>query len=153
MSIPVSWFIQILNMSIGAAWAALLVMAGRMLLRRAPKFISYALWSVVLFRLVCPISFTSVLSLMPQPQTIPQEIIYAPQPEIESGFRFFDQTVNRSLPPATPAASANPVQLWLEIGSLVWQAGMVLMLAYCVISYRRFRGRLRAAVLRDGNVW
>ena len=153
MSIPVSWFIQILNMSIGAAWAALLVMAGRMLLRRAPKFISYALWSVVLFRLVCPISFTSVLSLMPQPQTIPQEIIYAPQPEIESGFRFFDQAVNQSLPPATPAASANPVQLWLEIGSLVWQAGMVLMLAYCVISYLRFRGRLREAVLREGNVW
>ena len=153
MSVPASWFIQILNMSIGAAWAALLVMAGRLLLRRAPKVFSYALWSVVLFRLVCPVSFTSALSLMPRPQTVPQEIVYAPQPEIQSGFRFFDQAVNQSLPPATPAASANPVQLWLEIGNLVWQAGFVLLLAYCVLSYLRFRKRLRGAVLREGNIW
>lgn len=150
---PVSWFIQILNMSLGAAWAAVLVMLGRLLLRRAPKMVSYALWSVVLFRLVCPVSFSSVLSLMPQPQTIPQDIIYAPQPQIQSGFIWFDQAVSQSLPPATPHASINPVQAWLEIGNLVWQVGMALMLAYCVISYLRFRLRLRGAVRLEGNVW
>ncbi len=133
MSIPVSWFIQILNMSIGAAWAALVVMAGRLLLRRAPKSFSYLLWAVVLFRLVCPVSFSSVLSLMPRPQTVPPEIIYAARPEIQSGFRFFDQAVNHSLPPAIPEASVNPVQLWLGIGSMVWQVGAILMLAYCVL--------------------
>ena len=67
MSIPVGWFIQILNMSLGAAWAALLVMAGRLLLQKAPKKIPYALWGVVLFRLVCPVSFTSIFSLMTRP--------------------------------------------------------------------------------------
>lgn len=150
---PVSWFIQILNMSLGAAWAALLVMIGRLLLRRAPKVFSYALWGVVLFRLVCPVSFTSVLSLMPKPRAIPQDIIYAAQPEVESGFVFFDQAVNNSLPPATPAASINPVQLWLELGNLVWQAGMALMLLYCLLSYLRFLGRLQGAVRLEGRVW
>lgn len=153
MSIPASWFIQILNMSLGAAWAALLVMAGRLLLRRAPKVFSYALWSVVLFRLVCPVSFTSIFSLMPRPQTIPQDIVYAARPEIQSGFTFFDQAVNRSLPPAAPAASINPVQLWLEIGNLVWQAGALLMFLYCVLSYLRFCRKLREATLREGNIW
>ncbi len=153
MSIPVSWFIQILNMSIGAAWAALVVMAGRLLLRRAPKSFSYLLWAVVLFRLVCPVSISSVLSLMPRPQTVPPEIIYAARPEIQSGFRFFDQAVNHSLPPAIPEASVNPVQLWLGIGSMVWQVGAILMLAYCVLSYLRFRRGLREAVLREGNIW
>lgn len=153
MSIPASWFIQILNMSLGAAWAALLVMAGRLLLRRAPKVFSYALWSVVLFRLVCPVSFTSVFSLMPRPQTIPQNIVYAARPEIQSGFTFFDQAVNQSLPPAAPAASINPVQLWLEVGNLVWQAGALLMFLYCVLSYLRFCRQLREATRREGNVW
>ena len=155
MSIPVGWFIQILNMSLGAAWAALLVMAGRLLLQKAPKKIPYALWGVVLFRLVCPVSFTSIFSLMPRPQTIPQDILYAPQPEIESGFVVFDQAVNQSLPPAAPAAnaSANPVQFWLEIGSLVWQVGALLLLLYCVLSYLRFSRRLGEATLREGNIW
>ena len=42
MSIPVGWFIQILNMSLGAAWAALLMMAGRPRLPLAPKKTPYA---------------------------------------------------------------------------------------------------------------
>lgn len=150
---PVSWFIQILNMSLGAAWAAVLVFFGRLLLRRAPKKVSYALWSVVLFRLVCPVSFSSAFSLMPRPQAIPQDIIYAAKPRIESGFVWFDQAVSRSLPPAAPYASANPVQLWLEMGNLVWQAGMALMLLYCAVSYLRFRLRLRGAVRLEDGVW
>ena len=150
---PVSWFIQILNMSLGAAWAAVLVFFGRLLLRRAPKKVSYALWSVVLFRLVCPVSFSSAFSLMPRPQAIPQDIIYAAKPRIESGFVWFDQAVSRSLPPAAPYASANPVQLWLEMGNLVWQAGMALMLLYCAVSYLRFRLRLRGAVRLEDSVW
>ena len=94
---PVSWFIQILNMSLGAAWAAVLVFFGRLLLRRAPKKVSYALWSVVLFRLVCPVSFSSAFSLMPRPQAIPQDIIYAAKPRIESGFVWFDQADRKSV--------------------------------------------------------
>ena len=152
--IPVSVFIQILNMSLGAAWAAVLVTAARLLLRRLPKHYSYALWGVVLFRLVCPVSlFSSSVSLMPRPQAIPQEIIYAQKPQVESGFVWFDQAVSSALPPATPAASANPVQIWLEIGNLLWQAGVVVLLLYCLLSYLLFLRRLRGAVLIEGNVW
>ena len=41
------FFLQIVNMSITASWIILAVLVLRLLLRRAPKKYSYALWSVV----------------------------------------------------------------------------------------------------------
>lgn len=151
--IPVSVFIQILNMSFAATWAAVLVIFARFFLRRFSHSYCYALWGVVLFRLVCPASFSSIFSLMPQPQTIPQDIVYAARPQVESGFVFFDEAVSSVLPPATPHASVNPVQIWLEVGNLLWQVGMALLLLYCLVSYLHFLGKLRGAVLIDGKIW
>lgn len=149
----VGLFIQVLNMSLAASWAALLVMGGRLLLRRAPRVFSYGLWCVVLLRLVLPFSFPSPASLMPRPQTIPQEIVHLPQPRIESGFAVLDQAVNQSLPPAAPQASATPVQRWLEIGAAVWLLVAALLAVYCVLSYLRFCHRLREATWLEGRVW
>jgi len=49
--------VSILNMSLTGGIAIVFVMLARILLRKAPKIFSYALWAVVLFRLVCPVSF------------------------------------------------------------------------------------------------
>lgn len=53
---------RILNMSIAAGIIIIIVMLVRLLLKRAPKIFSYALWGIVLFRLLCPFSFSSTLS-------------------------------------------------------------------------------------------
>jgi hypothetical protein len=39
----------------------------RLLLKPAPKIYSYVLWSVVLLRLICPISLEAPVSLVPVP--------------------------------------------------------------------------------------
>lgn len=49
------------NMSLTASVVIPAVLAVRLLLRRAPKVFSYALWAVVLFRLLCPVSVTSAV--------------------------------------------------------------------------------------------
>ena len=54
---------RILNMSIAAGIIIIIVMLVRLLLKRAPKTFSYALWGIVLFRLLCPFSFSSTLSV------------------------------------------------------------------------------------------
>ena len=54
---------KLLNMSLTASVVILFVLLLRLLLKKAPKVISYALWSVVLFRLLCPVSIQSDLSL------------------------------------------------------------------------------------------
>ncbi|QHQ60403.1 penicillin binding protein [Anaerocolumna sedimenticola] len=56
-------FLNIFNMSITAGYVILAVLLIRFLLKKAPKKYSYLLWSVVLFRLICPVSFTSVFSI------------------------------------------------------------------------------------------
>ena len=47
-------FLKVINMSWGAGIVILIVCLARFLLKRFPKYISYMLWSVVLFRLFCP---------------------------------------------------------------------------------------------------
>ena len=74
----VGLFIQVLNMSLAASWAALLVMGGRLLLRRAPRVFSYGLWCVVLLRLVLPFSFPSPASLMPGHRPFPRRLSTSP---------------------------------------------------------------------------
>ena len=54
-----SIFLQILNMSLTGSAVILLVLAARLMLKRSPKIFSYALWSVVLFRLLCPVSLSA----------------------------------------------------------------------------------------------
>lgn len=54
----------ILNMTLTASAVILLVLLARLALRRAPRIFSYALWMVVLFRLLCPVSVTAGISLM-----------------------------------------------------------------------------------------
>ncbi|MCM1057770.1 MAG: M56 family metallopeptidase [Firmicutes bacterium] len=79
-------FLVLLNMSLSGALVILAVLVVRLFLRRMPKLISYCLWAVVLFKLLCPVSFSLPVSL---PETengpvvesgivyyIPKEILY-----------------------------------------------------------------------------
>ena len=58
-----SLFRLMLKMSITASYVIVFVLMLRLLLRRFPRKYSYYLWSAVLFRLCCPFSFSSVLSI------------------------------------------------------------------------------------------
>lgn len=58
-------FLKVLNMSRAAGMVILVVLLARFLLKRFPKYISYMLWSVVLFRLLSPVIPESRLSPIP----------------------------------------------------------------------------------------
>jgi len=57
-------FLKVFNMSLTASIAILAVMLLRLLIHKAPKQYSYLLWGIVLFRLLCPISFQAPFSLL-----------------------------------------------------------------------------------------
>lgn len=54
----------LLKMSITAGITIILVLAARLALKRAPRIFSYLLWFIVLFRLICPVSFKSEYSAL-----------------------------------------------------------------------------------------
>ena len=133
-----SLFINVLNMSLTAGFVILAVIGVRLLLRRLPRIFSYVLWSAVLFRLLCPFSFSGALSLasiLDAPASsqgripyIPDNIGYMANPRITLPGAALSQTVSSLLPAAAPESSVNPMQLLLFAGSILWIIGMALML-------------------------
>ncbi len=63
-------FLHMLSMSITASLLAIAVLALRPLLKKAPKALCCVLWGFVAIRLLCPVSFTSPFSLIPQGLTV-----------------------------------------------------------------------------------
>lgn len=145
-------FLQILNMSFTASFVILVVIAVRPFLKKAPKMVLYSLWSVVLFRLVCPFSFESAFGFLGT-KPIPQNIAMMPTPQINTGFPAINDSVNAILPAATPAASMNPMQAVVAIGEFVWLCGIFVLAIYSVFSLLRLKYKLRDATLMRENIY
>ncbi|MGD9569924.1 MAG: M56 family metallopeptidase [Sedimentibacter sp.] len=106
-------------MSLTASYVIIFVILIRLLLKKAPKVISHALWGVVAFRLIIPFSFESMFSLMPRNTNavpIPHDIIYQQSLQINGGIEIVDSFVSNSLPVPTVGASVNPLQICVEVG-------------------------------------
>ena len=149
-------FLKILNMSITASYLVLAVILARLLLKKAPKFITVILWGLVAVRLVCPFSIDSILSLIPSAETVPADIMYAETPQITSGISQVNTAVNNIILPAvTPDAtySVNPMQVVIFVASIVWLIGIAAMLLYTLISYIRIRLKVREAVKSQDNIY
>jgi len=149
-------FLKFLNMSITAGWFVLAVIGARFLLKKAPRWISVALWSLVAVRLIFPFSFESLLSLVPDSEPIPPDILISSSPALDSGIPAVNQVVNPILSQVlspNPGDSINPLQVLAWIGTGIWILGMAVMGIYAVISTLRIRRRLREAVLLRGNIW
>jgi len=143
-------------MSLTASYVILFVMIVRLLLKKAPKAISYILWSVVAFRLIIPFSFESIFSLMPRNTNvapIPPDIIYQQSPKINSGIKAFDSFVNNSLPVPAIEASVNPLQIYVEIGAYIWILGIVALLVYSFVSVLLLKRQLKGAQLIEKNIF
>lgn len=155
-------FTTILNMSITASYVAVGVMLIRLLLRRAPRAYSYALWSAVLIRLLTPVTFASAFSLLgflrfgggqEDPAHlvyVPQEIGLAERPAVSTGIGSLDTLVNDSLPGASIGGSVNPMHIWMAGASALWLLGVVGLLAHGIYAYVRVAAKVRFATrLRD----
>ena len=142
-------FLKVLNMSITASWLILAVVLVRLLLKKAPKWIPCLLWGLVAIRLICPFSFESVLSLIPSSETFPANIAQQHKPAIHSGITIVNEAVNpviaESFSPA-PAGSANPLQIVIPVAAIIWIAGVVIMLAYALISYIKLKKAVSVCV-------
>lgn len=137
-------FLSLLNRSMAAGWLILAVVALRLPLKKAPRWITAALWGLVAVRLICPFSFESRFSLLPGADAIPPAALTAKHPAVGSGSSFLDPSLSESLAPQE-IASVNPLQVLLFAASLLWIAGMLVMLLYALVSSLRLGRRVREA--------
>lgn len=151
-----SFFLKIVNMSIAASWLILAVVLLRVVLKKAPKWINVLLWGIVAFRLICPFSFESALSLIPSAETISPEIMMDWTPEISTGVSSIDKVVNPIITDTfapEPIASANPLQLLIPVLAIVWAIGIIAMLVYAAVSYFRLQKKVGASLSVRDNIW
>lgn len=164
MELLKSVFLSVLNMSVTASLVAVAVIIARLPLKKSPKVFSYALWSAVLFRLVCPFSFSSRLSLlgfMPSSQAgsaparyIPEDAGMIKLPLVDIAFKRINAAFGSSIPPAAaPLAKLNPMDILIFLGALIWLTGMAVMLVYAAITYLRLKRRISTATLVSENIY
>ena len=149
-------FISVLNMSITASYVILFVILVRLLLKKAPKVISYALWGVVAFRLIIPLHFESIFSLIPRNTNtvpIPYDIIYQESPQFNSGIKVVDSFISEALPAPTIKASVNPLQIYTDIGAYLWALGIIALLVYSCVSVLKLKTQLKSAQLLEHNIF
>lgn len=154
-------FSGVLNMSMTGSVVILLVMLVRFLLKRSPKIFSYALWSVVLFRLLCPVAFTAPVSVLDVVEPDIREasdhtsmVSYLPD-DIGLNVDFVAIPVE-SQPVQQNATSGSTEQLRMtpmHAVALVWFAGAVGMTLYSVVQYLLLKRKLIGAVQLSGNVY
>ena len=150
-------FLKLLNLSISASWLVLVVLALRLVLKRAPKWVDVLLWGMVALRLMLPFSIESALSLIPSAETLSPEVVqFDPAPTITSGVELIDNAVNPSLSEsfaAAPLASVNPLYVWTYLAGWVWLIGLAAMLLYALVSYLRLRRCVRASIPLRENIY
>lgn len=129
----INYFFTILNMSYTACFVVGAVLLARLLLNwlHAPKIFSYALWAVVLFRLLCPISFESALSPLPSAEVISPQVVEQRVPQIHSGIALIDEPLNAHWQNSYYEGVTQPasqMQHWAGLAAGVWLAGAALLL-------------------------
>ena len=143
-------FSALLNRAVAATLLILAVCVYRALSQKAPKWTRLFLWALAGLRLCLPFSIQSAWSLVPSEKILDYETAqYAAKPEITSGIAALNQAVNPAFGEsfaATPAASVNPLQVWMHLAGLVWAIGVLALLLLTLVSVWKLRRRVQASI-------
>ena len=149
-------FLHILNASYRVSWLILAIFLLRLVLKKAPKWISVALWGIAAVRLVCPFSLESVFSLVPVGQLVSPDVMMDPAPTIQSGIPAVNAVINpifqQTFAPA-PGDSMNPLQLWLPLAAIIWLLGIAVMAVYTLVSYLKLKKQVSDSLCVQNNIY
>ena len=155
------------NLSLTASIVIVAVLIVRFFLRKAPRVWSYALWAVVAFRLICPVSFSSdfsLLSIVDAPaaesglvsgmvEYVPINIVHTRFPSVDLMIPELNETINSQLPQGDEQYFGDPLEGPVAMVSWAWMFGFSVMLLWALSSWLNLRHKLRTAVLLKDNVF
>lgn len=143
-------FSALLNRAVAATLLILAACLYRLCFPKAPKWSRLFLWALAGLRLCLPFSIRSAWSLVPSEKILDYETAqYAAKPEITSGIAALNQAVNPAFGEsfaATPAASVNPLQVWMHLAGIVWAIGVLALLLAALVSVWKLRRRVQASI-------
>ena len=156
MKMIVDFLPELLRINLVTSIVILIILGARLVLKRAPKVFSYALWAIVLIRLLIPVSIQSPISVVPNTPAASGAVINSALPEIEfETLSDLEQNYYES-----QNTSSDDVQVYVSRTmepivylSLAWLVGVAVMVLYSGISYLKIRRMVRIAVPLRENIW
>lgn len=143
-------FPDLLDLNLTVSIVILFILCVRQFLKRAPKIFSYALWGIVLLRLLVPVSIESPMSFVPERtefssmvevnEVLPEIQFETPRDRADNEWHAENTPSGEPLVQTYHTADA---QTYL---TLIWLAGMAGMAVYSAVSYMKLRRKLRTAI-------
>lgn len=156
-------FLKVFNMSLTAAVVILAVLIVRVLLRKAPKIFSYVLWLAVLFRLICPVSFSSAFSLLGALQIeisekgaveyIISNSVYEDKERNETGKKFSENNSTYAVTQAEKPFSVSGLKKIIAWAKWTWLAGVMIMLLYNGVTLIKLVKNVKYTVLLRDHIY
>ena len=147
-------FLKILDMSVTATWLALAVMLLRPFLKKAPKWITVAMWALVGIRLICPFAIESSFSLTPDTETVVADFVYAQQDIARIDHTFateaMDPVISQLQNPTLMTKPTLHLEFWAAVA---WLSGVAVMLLYSLLSYLLLRRKVRVSLRQTENIY
>lgn len=151
---------NLLTMSLSGSILILLVLALRLVLKKAPARLVCLLWVLVGLRLVLPFHIEADFSLQPDTQQLLKPVVssqehtlqeYMPQDMVPAM-----PTVGENITIHTGIGVTTQVQRtidWMAVAAYVWAFGAAVMLVYAVLSYIKLKRQVREAVVAADGCW
>ncbi len=155
-------FVSIINMSITASVAVVLIIIFKLIFgKKLPGIFNYAIWAIVLFRLLIPFSVPSEFSIynvLPlNEKVITQSTTPLSSTIIQQDIKNINLPVNNSTDPleinknplsiSTDTTHSDYKQKIISIASWIWLIGVFALFLFSIYTYLRTLHRLKEAVL------
>ena len=150
-------FPDLMDLNLTASVVILFVICFRQFLKGAPKIFSYALWGIVLLRLLVPVSIESSMSFVPQRtefssmvelnEELPDIQFEMPQDRADNEWRRENTAPGEPLVQTYRSLDA---ETYLTFG---WLTGIAVMLIYSMISYWKLRQKVRVVIPLEKRIY
>lgn len=149
-------FYKLCDMSLTASLCVLVICVIRQFIKKVPKIYSYLLWGIVAFRLICPFSFESGISLFNhlsfpaavKPPEAAEILFTAKVPDYLISENNTAVLKDNSAEERTPAAPTLPIPAVLSVLPYIWISGIVLLLLRSLLQYYRLNKSLHNTTYR-----
>lgn len=153
-----SLFITILNNAIVASWLIAAIILLRLVFKKVPKWVHCMLWILVAVKLLLPINIETPFGFLPKTKPIPEKITVAEVPTVDTGISGIDESINFTLAKNMSRdnieyVTVTPMGVYMYIASLIWLTGIIIMLAYFIISFLVIRHKVSASIRTASNTY
>ena len=150
-------FVNLLNMSIAASWLILAVIVFRLIFKKAPRWIVGILWCLVGFRLICPISFSTPISII-RSDTF---VVDSNSVTVDTGVDVMDTALNTYLMQSYNEPDGNVVSnseriitsSTATVLQCIWVFGIIFLVAGSTVACVRLKMKLGDAVRLSNNIY